>query len=82
MNSSKKRYQQTQRHTPGYLGSTFLRPEGGGDRDFVTIVRFASYENMMQWEHSTTGSALINRADAMSELPGHDQSIRGIVPVV
>ncbi|MGZ8932374.1 MAG: antibiotic biosynthesis monooxygenase [Halobacteriota archaeon] len=54
---------------PGYLGSTFLRPEGGGDRDFVTIVRFASYENMMQWEHSTTGSALINRADAMSELP-------------
>jgi antibiotic biosynthesis monooxygenase (ABM) superfamily enzyme len=41
----------------GYLGSTFLRPEGGGDRD------------MMQWEHSATGSALINRADAMSELP-------------
>jgi uncharacterized protein len=54
---------------PGYLGSTFLRPEGGGDRDFVTIVRFASYESMMHWEHSTTGSALINRADAMSELP-------------
>ena len=53
----------------GYLGSTFLRPEGGGDRDFVTIVRFASYESMMHWEHSTTGSALINRADAMSELP-------------
>jgi antibiotic biosynthesis monooxygenase (ABM) superfamily enzyme len=35
----------------------------------VIIVRFASYENMMQWEHSATGSALINRADAMSELP-------------
>jgi len=54
---------------PGYLGSTFLPPEGGGDRDFVIIVRFTSYENMMQWEHSATGSALINRADAMSELP-------------
>ena len=53
----------------GYLGSTFLRPEGGGERDFVTIVRFASYKNMIQWEHSTTGSALINRADAMSEIP-------------
>ncbi len=53
---------------PGYLGSTFLRPEGGGDRDFVTIVRFASYKSMMEWEHSTTGSVLINRADAMSEV--------------
>ena len=29
----------------GYLGSTFLRPEGGSDRDFVTIVRFDSYES-------------------------------------
>jgi uncharacterized protein len=54
---------------PGYLGSTFLRPERDGDRDFVTIVRFASYESMMHWEHSTTGTALINRADTMSEIP-------------
>jgi len=51
----------------GYLGSTFLRPEGGTDRDFVTIVRFDSYESMMQWEHSAAGKALIDRADAMSE---------------
>jgi antibiotic biosynthesis monooxygenase (ABM) superfamily enzyme len=53
----------------GYLGSTFLRPEGGTDRDFVTIVRFDSYENMMQWEHSAAGKALIDRADAISETP-------------
>lgn len=49
----------------GYLGSTFLRPEGGTDRDFVTIVRFDSYESMMRWEHSAAGKALIDRADAM-----------------
>ncbi|MGZ4863759.1 MAG: antibiotic biosynthesis monooxygenase [Halobacteriota archaeon] len=53
---------------PGYLGCTFLHPKGG-DRDFVTIVRFASFESMLQWEYSATGSALIDRADAMSELP-------------
>ena len=41
----------------GYLGSTFLRPEGGSDRDFVTIVRFDSYESMMQWEYSAAGMA-------------------------
>ena len=35
----------------GYLGSTFLRPEGGTDRDFVTIVRFDSYE-----EHDAMGA--------------------------
>ena len=53
----------------GYLGSTFLRPEGGSDRDFVTIVRFDSYESMMQWEDSASGKVLIDRADAMSETP-------------
>ncbi len=63
---------------PGYLGSTFLRPEKGGDRDFITIVRFASYENMMQWEHSATGSALINRADAMSEIPAMIRRTAGL----
>jgi hypothetical protein len=53
----------------GYLGSTFLRPEGGSDQDFVTIVRFDSYGSMMQWENSAAGKALIDRADAMSETP-------------
>jgi antibiotic biosynthesis monooxygenase (ABM) superfamily enzyme len=62
----------------GYLGSTFLRPKGGGDRDFVTIVRFESYKSMMQWEHSTTGSALINRADAMSEIPATIRRTAGL----
>ena len=55
----------------GYLGSTFLRPDGGTDRDFVTIVRFDSYESMMQWEHSESGKVLIERADAMSETPAN-----------
>jgi uncharacterized protein len=62
----------------GYLGSTFLRPEKDDDRDFVTIVRFASYKSMMQWEHSTTGTALIDRADAMSELPATIRRTAGL----
>ena len=63
---------------PGYLGSTFLRPEGGTDRDFVTIVRFDSYESMIQWEHSAAGKALIDRADAMSETPANIRSSAGL----
>src|SRR5674536_22493 len=63
---------------PGYLGCTFLRPERDDDRDFVTIVRFASYKSMMQWEHSTTGSAFIDRADAMSELPATIRRTTGL----
>jgi antibiotic biosynthesis monooxygenase (ABM) superfamily enzyme len=63
---------------PGYLGCTFLHPERDDDRDFVTIVRFASYKSMMQWEHSTTGSALIDRADAMSELPATIRRTTGL----
>lgn len=63
---------------PGYLGSTFLRPEGGTDRDFVTIVRFDSYESMIQWEHSAAGKALIDRADAMSETPANIRRSAGL----
>lgn len=62
----------------GYLGSTFLRPEGGTDRDFVTIVRFDSYESMIQWEHSASGKALIDRADAMSETPAYIRRSAGL----
>ena len=62
----------------GYLGSTFLRPEGGTDRDFVTIVRFDSYESMMQWERSAAGKALIDRADAMSETPANIRRSAGL----
>ncbi len=62
----------------GYLGSTFLRPEGGTDRDFVTIVRFDSYESMMQWEHSAAGKALIDRADAISETPADIRRSAGL----
>ena len=62
----------------GYLGSTLLRPEGGTDRDFVTIVRFDSYESMMQWEHSRAGKALIDRADAMSKTPADIRRSAGL----
>ena len=62
----------------GYLGSTFLRPEGGSDRDFVTIVRFDSYESMLQWEYSAAGMALIDRADAMSETPANIRRSAGL----
>jgi len=62
----------------GYLGSTFLRPEGGSDRDFVTIVRFDSYESMMRWEHSVAGKVLIDRADAMSETPANIRRSAGL----
>ena len=62
----------------GYLGSTFLRPEGGSDRDFVTIVRFDSYESMMHWENSAAGKALIDRADAMSEMPADIRRSAGL----
>jgi antibiotic biosynthesis monooxygenase (ABM) superfamily enzyme len=62
----------------GYLGSTFLRPEGGTDRDFVTIVRFANYESMTRWEHSAAGKALIDRADAMSEMPADIRRSAGL----
>jgi antibiotic biosynthesis monooxygenase (ABM) superfamily enzyme len=62
----------------GYLGSTFLRPEGGTDRDFVTIVRFDSYESMMRWEHSASGKVLIDRADAMSEIPANIRRSAGL----
>jgi antibiotic biosynthesis monooxygenase (ABM) superfamily enzyme len=46
-----------------------LEKEISADAAAYDGYRFASYESMMQWEHSTTGSALVNRADAMSELP-------------
>jgi hypothetical protein len=62
----------------GYLGSTFLRPEGGTDRDFVTIVRFDSYESMMRWEHSASGKVLIDRADAISETPADIRRTAGL----
>jgi len=62
----------------GYLGSTFLRPEGGSDRDFVTIVRFNSYESMMRREHSTAGMALIDCADEMSEIPANIRRSAGL----
>jgi antibiotic biosynthesis monooxygenase (ABM) superfamily enzyme len=62
----------------GYLGSTFLRPEGASDRDFVTIVRFDSYASMMQWEQSAAGKALIDRADAISETPADIRRSAGL----
>ncbi|MGZ4942139.1 MAG: antibiotic biosynthesis monooxygenase [Halobacteriota archaeon] len=62
----------------GYLGSTFLRPEGGADRDFVTIVRFDSYASMLGWEQSASGIALIDRADAMSEAPADIRRSAGL----
>ncbi len=62
----------------GYLGSTFLRPEGGSDRDFVTIVRFDSYASMQQWEQSPSGISLIDRADAMSEAPADIRRSAGL----
>ncbi|MGZ4901796.1 MAG: antibiotic biosynthesis monooxygenase [Halobacteriota archaeon] len=62
----------------GYLGSTFLRPESGTDRDFVTIVRFDSYTSMLQWEQSASGTALIDRADAMSEAPADIRRSAGL----
>jgi len=61
-----------------YLGSTFLRPEGSSNRDFVTIVRFDSYESMIRWENSAAGKALIDRADAMSEMPADIRRSAGL----
>ncbi len=62
----------------GYLGSTFLRPERSTDRDFVTIVRFDSYASMLGWEQSPSGIALIDRADAMSEIPADIRRSAGL----
>ncbi len=62
----------------GYLGSTFLRPESGADRDFVTIVRFDSYASMLRWEQSASGIALIARADAMSKAPADIRRSTGL----
>jgi len=45
--------QDASRGATGYLGVTTIRPaEGNREREFVTIVRFDSYQNLRAWEES------------------------------
>ena len=45
--------QDASRGATGYLGVTTIRPaKGNREREFVTIVRFDSYQNLRAWEES------------------------------
>jgi antibiotic biosynthesis monooxygenase (ABM) superfamily enzyme len=53
---------------PGYLGATILRPPPGSpSRDFVTILRFASFADQRHWETSARRAELLARSRAMDE---------------
>ena len=57
-----KHLTRTARNFTGFQGANFLRPSGEDSREYVTIFRFDSYENLRAWETS------FDRAFAMEAL--------------
>ncbi len=54
---------------PGYLGATILRPPPASlSRDFVTILRFASFADLRAWETSSHRAELLARSRRMDEV--------------
>jgi hypothetical protein len=49
---------------PGYLGVHVLRPEGGGGRTYVSLLRFESFAALGAWEHSDDRQAWLARFPA------------------
>jgi uncharacterized protein len=54
--------QEASRSAPGYLGVETIRPgDGASVREYVSIVRFASYEHLRAWEDSRTRENWLER---------------------
>ena len=49
---------------PGMMGVNFIRPDGGQQKDYVSIFRFDTYRNLQNWEESE------QRADGLKRVKG------------
>jgi len=66
---------------PGHLGATVIRPgtaAPGGARIFTVVFRFATEEAWRQWANAPERLALIERAEASSEIAQDLQQAEGL----
>jgi antibiotic biosynthesis monooxygenase (ABM) superfamily enzyme len=54
---------------PGYLGSEVIRPMNSGDRDYISIFRYDTYEHLKAWMTSDVRDSLINQVQEYLETP-------------
>jgi uncharacterized protein len=62
----------------GYLGANVIRPSSTTQPEFVTIFRFDSYTNLMQWENSDVRQRWLKVADEMAEGENQIQRLSGL----
>jgi len=63
---------------PGYLGANVIKPSSGDQPEFVTIFRFDSYTNLMQWENSAIRQRWLQLADEMADSESQVQRMPGL----
>ena len=52
---------------PGHQGATLLRPGAPEDREYVLIVRWATFEDMRRWQESPVRDDWVRRAEPLTE---------------
>jgi antibiotic biosynthesis monooxygenase (ABM) superfamily enzyme len=54
---------------PGYLGSEVIRPMNSGDREYISIFRYDTYEHLKSWMTSDLRDTLIHQVQEYLETP-------------
>jgi antibiotic biosynthesis monooxygenase (ABM) superfamily enzyme len=54
---------------PGYLGSEVIRPMNCGDREYISIFRYDTYEHLKAWMTSDRRDSLIDQVQEHLETP-------------
>ena len=52
---------------PGHQGATLLRPGAPEDREYVLVVRWATFEDMRRWQESPERDDWVRRAEPLAE---------------
>ena len=54
------------RQFPGYAGTEVIRPAAGGDREYVIVLKFDSYDQVKAWADSSVRHAWLERAEPLT----------------
>lgn len=63
---------------PGFLGVTVIRPRDPGHPEYVTIVRFQSYETLREWQQSAAYAVALARLRDLIVGEGQQQHAEGL----
>lgn len=63
---------------PGYLGTNVIKPRRGGEQEYVTIYRFATYEQSKNWEDSEERKDWLDKAKDFVVHESEKQRVTGL----